>query len=89
MKHATAAALDRLDPLLEDLRALPGLKERSRGVFYRRSAAFLHFHEDPAGLFADVRGPDGQFERFRVDTADGPAALMARVAELLAGGVRP
>ena len=27
-------------------------------MFYRRSAAFLHFHEDPAGFFADVRiGP--------------------------------
>lgn len=34
---------------------MPGLFERSRGVFYRRARAFLHFHEDPTGLFADVR----------------------------------
>ena len=46
---------------------MPGLVERSRGVFYRRSQAFLHFHEDPSGLHADVRIND-EFERFRVET---------------------
>jgi hypothetical protein len=68
MKHATAAALDRLEPLLADLRDLPGLREKSRGVFYRKSSAFLHFHEDKAGLFADIRGSGGEFERHRVET---------------------
>ncbi len=68
MKHAGSAALDQLDPLIERLRALPGLKEKSRGVFYLKSRAFLHFHEDPKGLFADVRTADGKdFERFKVD----------------------
>ncbi len=58
MKHATAAALDGLEPLLAQLRLVDGLTERRRGVFYQRSAAFLHFHEGPAGFFADVRiGP--------------------------------
>lgn len=71
MKHAGATALDRLEPLLAALRALPGLKEKARGVFYRGGRAFLHFHEDPAGLIADLRlaGPD--FERFRVETGGG------------------
>jgi hypothetical protein len=65
VRHATGPALDQLEPLLADIRLLPGLVERSRGVFYRRSRAFLHFHEDPAGLFADVRlGAD--FTRYRV-----------------------
>jgi hypothetical protein len=54
MKHATAATLDQLEPLLVHLRMLPGLKEKSRGCFYRKSKSFLHFHEDPAGFFADI-----------------------------------
>ena len=76
MKHATAAALDRLEPLLARLRELPGLTERSRGVFYRKSAAFLHFHEDKAGLFADIRGAEGEFERHRIETEDERTAFM-------------
>jgi hypothetical protein len=80
MKHATAPALDRLEPLLERIRALGGLKEKSRGVFYWKSKSFLHFHEDPAGDFADVRTFDGtDFDRFRVDGAEGADAVLARV----------
>lgn len=85
MKHAGAAALDRLEPLLGDLRALTGLQERSRGVFYRKSKAFLHFHEDPAGLFADLRAADGgDFERLCVSTQVEQADLVARARERLA-----
>ena len=83
MKHATAAALDELAPLLETLRVMPGLKERSRGVFYRRSKAFLHFHEDPAGLFADVRNDSGDFDRMAVNDVHGQGALLAIVAQRL------
>jgi hypothetical protein len=67
VKHATAAGLDELDDVLRALRGVDGLRERSRGVFYRGSRAFLHFHEDPSGMYADVRlGAD--FERMRVTT---------------------
>ena len=76
MKHATATALDRIEPLLTRLRLLP-LKEKSRGVFYLKSKAFLHFHEDPAGLFADIRDVSGQdFDRFQVDKGGGAEALV-------------
>jgi hypothetical protein len=86
MKHAGAAALDRLEPLLAEIRALGLLKEKSRGAFYLKSRAFLHFHEDPAGLFADVRAKDGKdFDRLKVDEAEGAAALRARLAGLVAG----
>lgn len=79
MRHATAATLDELGPLLDRLRGLDGLVERTRGVFYRRSRAFLHFHEDPTGLYADVRlGSD--FERFRVTTGDEQHVLFQAVA---------
>ena len=78
MKHATPAALDQLEGLIAELRALPGLKEKSRGVFYWKSRAFLHFHEDPKGLFADVRDADGRdFERIDVTAEPGRAQLLA------------
>ncbi|WP_374570408.1 hypothetical protein [Phenylobacterium sp.] len=84
MKHAGAQALDQLEPLLAQVRALGGLKEASRGVFYRKGRAFLHFHEDPAGLFADLRGAaDPDFVRMEVTEAAGRAALIAAVSERL------
>lgn len=81
MRHARAEALDRLEPVLAEIRALPGLTEKSRGIFYRRSRAFLHFHEDPTGLFADLRAADGgDFERINVTTEIGRLALIRAVA---------
>lgn len=77
MKHASAATLDALEPLLGELRALPGLVERSRGVFYRKGRAFLHFHEDPKGLFGDIRdAAGGDFDRIDVTGADGRTQLL-------------
>jgi len=82
MKHAGTAVLDALEPLLQRIRACPALREKSRGVFYLKSRAYLHFHEDPAGVFADIRARDGRdFDRFKVDDA-GEAELMARIAAL-------
>lgn len=54
MKHATAAALAGLSELLDQIRARDGLEEKKLGIFYRKSKSFLHFHEDPAGMFADL-----------------------------------
>lgn len=76
MKHAGPAALDALEPLLARVRALPGLKEKARGTFYRSSRAFLHFHEDPTGLFADLRLEGDDFTRMRVSTLAEQEALM-------------
>lgn len=71
MKHAGPAALDTLEPLLTELREITGLVEKGRGVFYRKGRAFLHFHEGPKGLFADVRNEDGgDFDRIEVTAAD-------------------
>ena len=67
MRHAREEALNKLEPLLVRLRKLDGLRERKRGAFYRGSSAFLHFHEDPAGLFADLK-VDGEWQRSQVDT---------------------
>lgn len=83
MKHAGPAALDQLEPLLLRLRALPGLKEKARGVFYRRGRAFLHFHEDRSGLHADLRLAGDDFSRFRVQDETERDALLVLVREAL------
>ena len=80
VRHARAQALDELEPFLERLRAVPGLVEKTRGVFYVRSKAFLHFHEDPSGVHADVRlGSD--FTRVRAETAEERDELLTRIQE--------
>jgi hypothetical protein len=82
MRHARDQDLDRLEPLLAQIRTVaPLLKEKKRGVFYLKGRSFLHFHEDPKGLFADVGAGDGKdFERLQVDAPAGAVALLARVA---------
>ncbi|MDE2355947.1 MAG: hypothetical protein KGL69_04245 [Alphaproteobacteria bacterium] len=80
MKHAGPAALVRLQDLLAVLRARGDLKEVRPGVFYRRGRACLHFHEDPSGLYADVRAPhDADFTRIKLG---GPADAAALIAQL-------
>ena len=84
MKHAGAAALDQLEPLLAAVRALPGPVEKTRGVFYLKSRAFLHFHEDPAGLFADLRDAQGKdFDRIDVTAEPGREQLLGLVKSRL------
>ena len=81
MRHARGEALDRLEPVLAQLRAIPGLTEKSRGIFYKKARAFLHFHEDPAGLFADLRAADGgDFDRIDVTAPADLARLVALAA---------
>jgi hypothetical protein len=89
VKHATSAALDRLEPLLAELRGVAELREKARGTFYRGSRAFLHFHEDPAGLFADVRLGGDDFTRFRATTRAEQRALLAALRAALGGVSAP
>ena len=69
--------------MLGALREMPELTERGRGVFYRRSRAFLHFHEDASGHHVDVRlGAD--FERFRALTKAEQLTVLTKVRKALA-----
>jgi len=86
VRHARADALDRLEPLLARLRGIAGLREKTRGVFYRGSKAFLHFHEDGDALFADVRFGEA-FERCEVTSKAAQAELVARITA--AAAARP
>ena len=83
MKHASVATLERLAPLLDQVRNVPGLVERKPGIFYFRSSAFLHFHEDGDDIFADVRLRPGPFERVRVTTKAEQRRLVTRIRRCL------
>lgn len=82
MKHAGQEALDRLEPLLRELRRTEGLTEKRPGGFYWGSKAFCHFHEDPTGLYVDVKLGD-EFERLRVQTRAERARFVSQVRESL------
>ena len=82
MRHAGPDTLARIEPLLEELRAREVLRERRPGLFELRSRAFLHFHDDPSGIFADVRlGAD--FVRMPVTTRSQQSDLLERIDDCL------
>jgi hypothetical protein len=89
MKHAGQQTLEVIESMLRPLRAHPMLIEKSPGSFYIKSNAFLHFHEDPVGVFADVKADLVHFERHRVTTKAEQKKLLGLVDRCLkevAGG---
>ena len=84
MKHAGPKALDRIEPLLERLRSLAPLKEKSRGCFYLGGRGFLHFHEHGLDeLYADIRNED-DFDRLPAMTAAQQKVILQRTRNALA-----
>ena len=83
MKHASEKTLDTINSLLDQIRPLPGLKERKPGIFYRKSKAFLHFHEDGDSIYADVRLQGPEFQRFPVTAKNEQALFLKAVKETL------
>ncbi len=83
MKHAGPTTLDLLEPLMAKVRKRPGLTEKKRGSFYRNKRSFLHFHEDPAGLYADLFSGTEDF-RLRVSTRTEQRALLEKIDDILA-----
>ena len=83
MRHASAQTLQRLSDLLDQVRQRQGLKEKKLGIFYRKSKSFLHFHEDPAGTFADLT-VGKTFDRYPVNTAKERKKLLAAIDRILA-----
>jgi hypothetical protein len=55
MAHCPPALLDDIADVLADLRAWPGVVEKSPGVFYAGRNPFLHFHLIKDGLIKDGR----------------------------------
>ena len=85
MRHATGSTLARLDRLLAAIRREQRVKERRAGIFYVKGQAFLHFHEDPAGIFADLKR-EGNWVRFAVNTKTEQQHLLQSVAKVLTEG---
>ena len=88
MKHASEQALDALEDVLEQIRKQERFKERKRGVFYKGSVAFLHFHEDAAGLFADLK-LGKEWARYPVGTKSERREFLLKVASIARGGEDP
>lgn len=82
MKHASAATLALLEPLLERLRSCEPLREKKPGIFYRKAAGFLHFPEDPSGIFADLK-MGTEYHRFRVSTGTEQRKFLVEVHRIL------
>lgn len=82
MRHAGPDTLAALADLIAAIRLRDGLKEPRPGVFYRKGKAWLHFHADPAGLFADLR-QGGEWLRFRVSEPAERSLFLERIADLL------
>ncbi|HEX4489833.1 MAG TPA: hypothetical protein VH914_01385 [Acidimicrobiia bacterium] len=83
MRHATPETLATLAGFIAELRDVDGLIEKRPGAFSRGSRAFLHFHDDPTGIDADVRVTD-DFERFRCTTARGQRSLLTQIRRAVA-----
>jgi hypothetical protein len=83
MKHAGTDTLALLSELLVELRQRTILKEKSVRIFYLRSVAFLHFHDDPAGIFADVKLDPNGYSRVSVTTRAEQKALLRKIDQRL------
>jgi hypothetical protein len=68
MRHAGRETLEELEAVLKVVRSMPRIVERTPGCFYLGAKGFLHFHEDPMGIFADVKLNGEKFERMRVSS---------------------
>ena len=55
MGHAKAEDLLDIADVVDEIRALPGVVERSPGIFYIGSAPFLHFHTRAGERWADAK----------------------------------
>jgi hypothetical protein len=83
MRHAGVDALDRLGELIGQLRVRSALREKRPGIFYLKGRAFLHFHEDRDGLFADLR-QGGDWQRLPVNDRESCTRLLEGVDRALA-----
>jgi len=82
MKHAGSESLQNVSELLQQIRLKEGIRERKIGIFYRKSKSFLHFHEDPKGIFADLSvGSD--FDRYPVNTRTEWNTLLSAIDQVL------
>ena len=83
VKHATEATLKEFSSLLARLDRIEGLKRKKLGVYYFRSKAFLHFHEEGRELYADLRTTRPEFERYLVTSKRSQELLIDSIEQYL------
>lgn len=76
------ASLETLATLLSVLRGYSVLKEVRPTAFHLEGRDFIHFHEEPNGIFADVLLARGRV-RMPVSSAADQAELLGRIEEKL------
>ncbi len=54
MRHAKINELKELEELLNKVKAIEGIKERTQNHFYYKGLGILHFHSDSGQIYADV-----------------------------------
>lgn len=54
MRHARVADLDKYRPLVERIRSLPEIKEKTPTHFYYKGKNVIHFHTDGNQTYADI-----------------------------------
>jgi hypothetical protein len=74
-------SLDAIAPLLAVLRAHAAVDEVRPLTFHLQGRDFVHFHDDPGGVEADVRLPSGVL---RMRVASDPVGLLGHIEECLA-----
>jgi len=55
LAHCPYELVADLEPVFDEMRTWPGIKEKSPGVFYVKSIPFLHFHVKDGERWADVK----------------------------------
>ncbi len=75
MKNAT---LECIAPLLDVLRAQPTIREVKPAAFHLNGRDFIHFHEGPEGIFADVLLSKSRV-RMPVSTRSEQSELLERI----------
>jgi hypothetical protein len=76
------ASLDQIAPLLKVLRTHPALEEVRPLTFHLRGREFLHFHDYPDGVVADVRLAT-RVVRMRVASGMEQAELLGQIEDCL------
>lgn len=74
--------LNKLEPLLRFLRSYEVLEETSETRFLLKGRDFIHFHDDPDGLWADARLTKGRI-RLSVASQSEQGELMEMITRKL------
>jgi len=84
MGHARTEDLRDVAKVLARIRALPGVTERSPGIFYIRSTSFLHFHTKADRRWADAKAGNDWGSEIPLPFRAGEKAKAVFLREVLA-----